>query len=131
MPETTTTPAVVPAGETTAPATPEATVTTTEGKDYKAMYENMQQALKEERNQRKERDAKLTTYEQKEKDEQEKQMKAKGKYEELLTEKEKALADATEKAKKWEEYEARVTKERAEKLETLDKTYPKELKEKF
>lgn len=126
-----TTPATVPAGETTAPVNPNTAPNEGQDKDYKTMYENMQKALKEERDQRKARDEKLSTYEQKEKEEQEKAMKAKGKFEELLTEKEKLLNDLMPKAKARDDYLTAKEQKMKEQLETMDKEYPKELKEKY
>jgi len=112
-------------------STPEKKEESKQEKDYKTMYENMQKAMKEEREARKERDAKLTELEAKEKAENEKKLKEKGKYEELLAEKEKLLEEISPKAKAWEEYETKKKEEITSKLLEMEKNYPQDLKEKF
>ena len=103
----------------------------TDTKDYKELYSNMQKALKEEREARKERDLKLQEFEAKEKAEIEKKLKEKGKFEELLTEKEKLIADLMPKAESRDKHLTAKQEALKQELETVEKEYPKDMKEKF
>jgi len=100
-------------------------------KDYKSMYENMQKALKEEREQRKKVSSEAEDLKKFKADLDEKEKKKKWQYEELLSEKETLITQLSEKAKNWDDYLTDKQLKMKERLETIEKSYPKELSEKF
>jgi hypothetical protein len=98
-------------------------------KDYEAEARNKAIALKERDKKLAEAEARLAEYQAKEKELAEKELKKKGKYEELLTEKENELSEFRARKEAHEPLIEQFTQRQQKELETLKSSIPDSEKE--